>query len=346
MESLERTGASDAQQVPMKSDTAIPLSLFESATLEPSPAPLKDRLRLLEWSFSRRNTFEQCPQKYYLDYYGCSKRHAPAEAEKSLIRQLKLRQNRYERTGEIVHSAIANYFRLAQKGTIQSAKALMQWAQRMLSDDLATSRVAQTNGNPDTASGPLLEFFNNPKNAEALYDDASKRMSTALENFAVHPRYEKIRAAGRSTGTEVERMFKLSGLPCRVTGIVDFAVRASGKPAVVDWKSGKPSQTEEDSLQLTAYALWGSQHFGGPPEKIVVYKAFLGTGELVKFPLTQASVEKGKRRILQDVERMIEMHDYGARGRRGAFTPCARPNVCILCPYLPVCPEGKECQHD
>lgn len=331
----------------MKGETAIPLSLFEAATLEPPPAPLKERLRCVEWSFSRRSTFEQCPQKYYLDYYGGSKRRAPAEAEKPLIRQLKLRQNRYERTGEIVHSAIANYFRLAQKGTIQSAKNLIQQAQRMLAGDVAASQAAQSNGTPSgTASGPLLEFFNDPTNAETLYEDASKRMSAALQNFASHPRYEKIRNAGRSIGTEVERMFKLTTLPCRVTGIVDFAVRASGKPAVVDWKSGKPSQSEEDSLQLTAYALWGAKNFGGPPEKIAIYKAFLGSGSLVSFPLTQASVEKGKRRILQDVERMIEMHDYGDQGRRRAFTPCAQSKVCILCPYLPICPEGKECQHD
>jgi hypothetical protein len=211
--------------------------------------------------------------------------------------------------------------------------------------DLAASRAAQATSS-STASGPLLEFFNDPENAEALYEDASKRMSTALQNFALHPRYAKIRNAGRSTGTEVEQMFKLSSLPCRVTGIVDFAVRASGKPAVVDWKSGKPSQTEEDSLQLTAYALWGAQHFGGPPEKIAIYKAFLGAGSLVRFPLTKASVEKSKRRILQDVERMIEMHDYGDQGRRRAFTPCAQVKVCILCPYLPICPEGKECHHD
>jgi RecB family exonuclease len=330
----------------MKDETTIPLSLFETTTLEPPLAPLKDRLRSVEWSFSRRNTFEQCPQKYYLDYYGGSKRHALAETEKPLIRQLKLRQNRYARTGEIVHSAIANYFRLAQKGTIQSAKSLVQWAQRLLAEDLAASRTARVSASPSGASsGPLLEFSNDPKNAETLYEDAGQRMSAALQNFAVHPRYEKIRNAGRSTGADVERMFKLKNLPCRVTGIVDFAVRASEKPAIVDWKSGKPSQSEDDSLQLTAYALWGAQHFGGPPEKIAIYKAFLGSGSLVAFPLTQASVEKGKRRILQDVERMIEMHDYGAQGRRRTFTPCAQSRVCLLCPYLPICPEGKESQH-
>jgi len=330
----------------MKEATAIPLSLFETATLEPPPAPLKDRLRSVEWSFSRRSTLEQCPQRYYLDYYGRSKRHAPAEPEKALIRQLKLRQNRYERTGEIVHSAIANYFRLAQKGTIQSAKNLIHWAQRLLADDLAASRTAHAEASgPGAAQAPLLEFSNDPKNAETLYEEASQRMSAALQNFVEHPRYDKIRTAGRSTGAEVERMFKLSNLPCRVTGIVDFAVRASGKPAVVDWKSGKPSQTEEDSLQLTAYALWGAQHFGGPPDKIALYKAFLGSGSLTRFPLTQAAVDKGKRRILQDVERMIEMHSYGAQGRRRAFTPCAQSKVCILCPYLPICPEGKESQH-
>jgi len=166
-------------------------------------------------------------------------------------------------------------------------------------------------------------------------------MTAALKNFAHGARYEKVRAAGKSPTANIERMFKLSA-PCRITGIVDFAVMVSGKPAVLDWKSGKESQTEEDSLQLTAYALWGAQRFGGPPEGIAIYKAFLGAGTLTRFPLTASLVAKGERRILQDVERMTEMHPYGVEGRRRAFTPCAQANVCILCPYLSQCPEGKK----
>src|SRR5437667_239932 len=117
----------------MKDQTAIPLSLFETGTLEPPPAPLKERLRSVEWSFSR---------------------------------------------------------------TAQASAS-----------------------SPQTHSGLLLEFSNDLNNAETLYEEAGQLMAAALQNFAQHPRYEKIRNAGRSPDAEIERLFKLRNLPCRVTGI-------------------------------------------------------------------------------------------------------------------------------
>ena len=330
----------------MKSRTEIELSLFEVQTLDPPPPPLKERLRSIEWSFSRRNTAEQCPQKYYLDYYGSSKRHAATQANKDILRQLGNLKNRYERTGEIVHAAIANYFRLAQKGIHQSTNSLLRGAKSALADNIATSQKLQS----ETAAGSvplgaLVEFLNEPDKAAQLYEDAGARMCAALTNFATHDTYAKVRAAGASAGAAIERMFKLSS-PCRVAGVVDLAVSPDMKPAILDWKSGKETVSEDDSLQLTAYTLWGSQHFSRPPEAISIYKAFLGAGTLVRFPLTAASVAKGKRRILQDLERMVEMHPYGVDGRRNAFTPCAQRRVCVLCPYLQQCPEGKETVYD
>ena len=302
-------------------------------------------MRLVEWSYSRRNTFEQCLQKYYLDYYGSSQRFAQNEQDKVLIRELKLRQNRYARTGELVHAMIASYFRSGEKGIVQSTRSMIEAACRILTDEINLSlrRAECVSGSP----GPgLIEFSNAPKQARDFYKEAEQRMVVSLQNFGEHARYEKIRVVGRSGAADIEKRFKLQNFRCRVAGIIDFASRSSGKAAIVDWKSGKPSQSEDDSLQLTAYALWGAQRFGTAPQNVAIYKAFLGSGELIRFPLTETSVEKGKRRICQDVQRMIEMHEYGVIGRRKAFTPCAQPKVCILCPYLTICHEGKESLHD
>src|SRR5260370_21354090 len=136
METPQRTSPSTAKQTTMTQVAPIPLSLFETETLEQPSTPLRQRLRSVEWSYSRRNTFERCLQKYYLAYYASVQRFAPNEPDKGLIRQLKLRQNRYERTGEIVHTAIANYFRAGQKGKVQNTRALVEQARRLLAEDL------------------------------------------------------------------------------------------------------------------------------------------------------------------------------------------------------------------
>jgi hypothetical protein len=100
------------------------LSLFEVETLEAPPEPLRKRMQGVEWSYSRRSTLEQCPRKYYFDYYGSALHRAASDPQKARLRGLKKLQNRHERAGEIVHQVIADYFRKAQQGDVLNAGSL------------------------------------------------------------------------------------------------------------------------------------------------------------------------------------------------------------------------------
>jgi RecB family exonuclease len=315
----------------MKNSEAIPLSLFGADTLESATVPLRERIRSVEWSYSRRNTLEQCPRKYYFDYYGSVQRKAQCEPQKLLLRSLKSLQNRYERTGEIVHKVISEYFRAARTGTVKSPVDLVRDAKRLFATDTHSDEPK------------LIEFYYKQENAADLCQESEKKMIVALENFAKHPRYEKIRLRGRQSGVKVEELFRLKNFSCRVTGVVDFAAQTKGIIGIVDWKTGKKNAGEEDSLQLAIYAHWGTEQFGCPVEKVMVFKAFLGSGDLVRFSSKSSSLENARLRVLQDVERMVEVHPYGMDGRMNAFTACAQKRVCSLCPYIAACAEGKEC---
>src|SRR5437899_2263695 len=91
------------------------------------------------WSYSRRSVFDQCPRRYYYQYYGSDLRTALEEPHKDTLKQLKGLQNRYERVGALLHLAIATYFRQAQAGEILTLPRLLNGIQKMFRDDYTYS---------------------------------------------------------------------------------------------------------------------------------------------------------------------------------------------------------------
>ena len=129
-------------------------------------------------------------------------------------------------------------------------------------------------------------------------------------------------------------------LPCKVDGKVDLAYDVNGEVNVVDWKSGNHDGAGDDSLQLAAYALWAKSKYECSTDQLNVFKAFLGSGDVVEFPIDEALLDSARVRIIQDAETMIELSRYGEAGTVEAFTPCEHVGICGLCSYRQVCHEG------
>ena len=318
------------------------LPLFDEES--PPQTSLRDRLRKVEWSYSKRNELEQCPRRFYFDYYGAAKRRAKNESQKVLLQGLKQLHNRHERTGQILHLIIAQYFR-GQSADPLDESAMVRWAQKIFAADLEHSRKAGRNLRVGAGRYPavqLSEFFHGDAQADELCEAAQEKLFKALQTFAKSKKLSRIRDIRGHSSVRIEKKFKLPAMACRVAGVVDFAANTQVNPGIVDWKIGTPSGAEDDSLQLAIYALWGATEFGKPPETIRIFKAYLGSDDLQPFRCTTNTLENAKRRIGQDALRLLETIEYGNAGRVKAFTACAQPRVCSLCRYLTACEEGRE----
>jgi hypothetical protein len=324
-------------------------ALLEPELTEAPKASALQRLKAVEWSHSKRGTMDQCPRKYYYEYYGATVRKATQEPKKALLRDLKRLKNRHERAGEIVHLIIAHYFRSAGRHEPMDASRMVSWARQIFSKDLDLSRASGTRialSNEKHPPAQLLEFFHAEPRAEELCAEAERKIVKALEEFARMPNLRLVRSARGHASMRIERKFRLGGFPCKVSGVVDAAAQTDRAPGVVDWKLGVRSAGEDDSLQLNVYALWGGEEFRCSPETVRIFKAFLGSAEVVRYRCTAATLEKARRRILQDALCIAAMDNYGRNGEANAFTACAQPRLCMLCPYLTACSEGKECLND
>jgi hypothetical protein len=331
----------------MTTRAAVPLQLpLIPEEQLPSPAP-RDRLGRLTWSYSRRSTVEKCARRYYYEYYGASRRTAPREPDKDVLRFLKQLTSRHERTGSILHLVIAWYLREARKGQVPTVERTVSWARHLFAADREFSRSRHDGLRALTGErfppALLLEYHYSDPRAEALCDEAEARLYDALTAFVTDAAFASLRLAGFGADALIEATIRLGDeVPCRVDGKVDLAFRSNSQVTVVDWKLGRAYGSGDDSLQLAVYALWAVRHFSCAPGDLRLQKAHLGSRDVIDFRADSDLLASACARIVQDAQQMSALHEYGVQGIAAAFSPCLQPLVCRDCPYRQVCPEGRE----
>lgn len=301
---------------------------------------IQKRIAGVVFSFSRRSVFEQCLRRYFYAYFAAPMRRG-GDAEAHLLKQLG---TRYTRTGAILHRGIAWYLRRAQRGETTSVDGLTRWAQRIFTADREFSRAHPEGPAPTGEDYPpvlLREYHYRQREAEALCDSAEQRLINALKAFASGSVFAPFRLAGSSSAALLEQPIHLRMLPCRIDGQIDLAYPQANVAGIVDWKSGTWDGSGSDSLQIGVYALWAVEHFVCQPEDLRAAKAYLGSGDVVEYPVTPTGLDAVRARIIQDADRMASLERYGRSGDIDAFTPCAQPAVCSECPFLRICPEGS-----
>lgn len=329
---------------PSPTDARMPL-LWEDPASELGGRSLLNKIK---WSYSRRSVLEQCPRRYYYEYYGAGGRKANADPDKATVRFLKSLQNRHERAGTIAHLIISTYFRKGQSGDVWGSDRLCRWAQDMFRKDCTYSRA-----HPDGSAQPpghfppvlLQEYYYHHPDASAVCAEAEERLVNGLRTFHTSLRFAEFRSAGIRPGALIEQNLVLPGFPFGVDGKLDLAFTAGNHVTVVDWKTGEPSGSGDESLQLATYALWASGHFAAQPESITVWMAFLNADDVAPIQVNKNLLADARARILQDAERMAVLQQYGERHKVEAFSPCAQVSVCALCPFREICPEGRGVLH-
>ncbi len=319
---------------------AIQMTLFDESEIGLAhESQIKSTLS--EWSYSRREMLAQCPRRYYYQYYGANQRTAKAEPQKAKLKFLKGLSNRYLRTGNILHLVISTYLNKLRQGEQWSPDRLLNWARKIYHDDLEYSRQYE-HGTPlpDGNRGPflLLEFYYGLENTEALCTESEGRLIAALTNFVKSPNLAQFRAGASHTSARIEASTSLKEAHFTLRGKVDLAYRDGDRVVIVDWKIGSAGSSD-NSLQLLSYAWWARQKFECRPDRITLYRVHLADNTVSSSDVCEKDLMQVEARILQDLERMQEADDYGRRGIAEAFTPCAQPKVCALCPFQEVCPK-------
>ena len=315
------------------------MTLFEESESEWNNE--SDKSKFSEWSYSRRNLLDQCPRKYYYERYGSNLQTAKNDPQKEKLRFLEVLQNRYLRTGEILHFVVKAYLNKIRQGEQWSLDRLLNWARKIYHADLEYSRNYE-HGTPlpDEQYPPalLLEFYYGWSDAESVCIEAGKRLIEALANFVKSQNLAQFREGASRPAALIEKTIYFKTVHFIFRGAVDLAYCEDDKLVIIDWKIGSASSSD-DSLQMLAYAWWVKEEFKHLPDYITPYRVHLVDDTVLPFTVSAKSLTQVEARILQDLERMREADKYGRRGVVEAFTPCAQLKVCEMCQFQEICPK-------
>jgi len=293
----------------------------------------------IEWSYSRRGALEQCPLKYYFQYYGGLTKLAKKENRQEQIVLFKKFSNRFTRTGEILHLVVRTY--LKDKGNHWSLDRLQKWAGQMLKEDIDFSTQKQSGEKLNDKQYPpvvLVELWYGHEHGNQLIDETKARLMDAINLFVSSDIYSELRSFDQQIPRVIEKKvrYQVSDIHCRAQ--VDLAYREKNDSTVVicDWKTGD-NNDPESGLQLQSYALWAIDEFKCSPKELKLLRAHLSENKLKQYEVTTKTLDRASARIRQDMERMRLVHTYGIEAASEAFTPCLQPQVCRLCSFQELC---------
>lgn len=317
------------------------LSLFDHSPLKVTVFGFQGTTAKIEWSYSRRQLMNQCLLAYYYRYYGASRRTAQNEPLKEELRFLKALSNRHMRTGKILHLVIKTYLKHRRDGNQLSAQWGLNWARKLYNEDLAFSRSYRrgVDSLPDGQNSPVLlaEFYYDSERAEAEWKESEERLSTALTNFFNNPDLQDFIVGGSRADAKIEESFPLKSNDFNLDANPDIVFLTDIQRTVIaDWKIGEAGGSE-DSLQLFAYALAVSGETGCSPQEIDLYLIHLSDGAIIPYTVDERQLMRTRVRIIQDVQRMRMMDEFGRSGDSAAFTPCQQRRICANCVFREVC---------
>jgi len=295
---------------------------------------------MLDWSPSKRGQLEQCPRRYYYQYYG-----DPLEIVAGQMASLKFYRkltNSWMLAGILLHQKIKELFGVwKSSGTVEANRFVIDVAQRWQRvRESSVQFVRSGNYREPPARALLMEFVFADSAANKMWREAGERLEKALRGFLTLPGIGPFRAGGLVDGAVIEKRVLVEGPGFRMRGQIDLAWRGNGRVTVADWKSGNRESADSD-LQLLAYALAVRNRFDCALDEIDLFRVELGSGRVVPLTVNQQEAARAKARMAQDTALMIDLHKYGKRAIIEAFTPTGSPNICRLCPYQRICPGSE-----
>ena len=290
------------------------------------------------WSRSRDGMFRECHRKYWLTYYGSWggwNWDADPQVRQTYI--LKQIQNRWMWAGSLVHDAIAAVLTDIRQGLCPELEKVQEDTIARMRREFVSSRNRYYLQKPKTCA--LTEHHYALPGTETDWVEVRDHVLACLEMFWNSPFRSEAETLEVSEWLAIEEMdsFLLDGI--KVWAIPDFAYRnKKGSVCIVDWKTGRKAG-EPDPIQLSCYALYGSQRWKCAPEDIVTVEYNLAHGightQEINSETLREVAEKIRKSIADMQSPLLSITEN--RAEENAFPRTTDRGACRRCRYKEVC---------
>lgn len=310
---------------------------------------IKTEKGLCAWSHSRANTMTTCQRQFYLSYCAPARWDHPDPRMRDLYLLKQVKPVAMWK-GDVVHQAVAEFFRNLQTGRVLPYPDLIQFATQLAKDQWTFSQAGryrkQGRKRAGTAFAALLEHEYKVQPAES-FNDALCHIRNCLANFYEIDAREGISVLfQQGHGHLIEppawgegaTTFEIPGVA--VTVKVDLAFSAlDNQYHIFDWKTGKT--VEDVTHQLELYILWAHLSLGLALASITAHEVSLHSVTSSRHQLT----EPGKFHRLDAVRRSANLINALTSSLDGCqpdihdFNYARYLATCRRCPLQRVCQE-------
>ncbi len=320
------------------------LDVFKTDTEYIQEHRLIQEIQKMRWSPSKRSIFEQCPRKYYYNYYGSKSRYAKNDILKERLKFLTDIKTVSLLAGDIIHKVIAAHLKAAQRGEGWKYNRLISFAEVLIENTIKNTNAKKNGEDLEILhkTDVLFELYYGLETEETIIENLEYRIFTCLSNFWHLDNLKPYKDQVTNVNTLIETRLHWD-LSDKVTidERLDYGVWLDENFIIIDWKTGQVAY-EDTSLQMLAYAMWAIEKKKIPIKKIKIIKYYLLVEEFRELEFSAIHLSRAKAKIIQDTQRMAILHDFGMNGVSAAFDPhvsenYSEENRCKQCQFLEIC---------
>ncbi|HSA58808.1 MAG TPA: PD-(D/E)XK nuclease family protein [bacterium] len=302
------------------------------------PVGVGELKNLFSWSKSRDEKFRECPRQYYYHHYaswgGWDRQADPKAREIYTLKNLK---SRHMWLGEVVHHVIEDALKHYRETREMPTEAFLARLTETMRRNFRESKSRQYQERPGKAFGLYEhEYESNVPDAKwAEVHDNARRCFTNFANI-VFPAMAKPIPVERWKLIETMQTFDFEGSLVYVK--IDFAYEDDEGLKVVDWKTGK-SEDVDNEIQLDCYGMFSKEHFKIPTEKIQTVECNVNSGKSTIRTMIEAKIDFAKHYIRNSIHGMkkalADPEKNVAREEDFPFTE--NEQTCRWCNFKKVC---------
>lgn len=225
------------------------------------------------WSISKMKTLNSCEREYYYTYYGSHNGWIYTSTdEQKLAWRLKKLTNLWMCFGDVVHNQIKGIINICKKDKTKFMNAIrlnevtLNLLRNIVRESIQKYKTDEWNEYP---KGTMLqEYYYGNTISKELGNELKERLNQCINSFYVSKSFEDILKSETMILENDEDVFSsIQYNSLKIYSKIDLLYKdTEGYYIIVDWKTGKPSDSDKE--QLLVYAWYVMEQYGVHYSKI------------------------------------------------------------------------------
>lgn len=207
--------------------------------------------------------------------------------------------------GNVVHDCIKHTLKNLQRGIkVLNVEEIISITINKMRDEFRSSRDKRYLTHPKTCA--LFEHEYEESVLDSEWKRIADNVTTCLNNFYGSESFAMLKRVPQKDWLAIEdfSFFNLDGT--KIWAVIDCSYRTKDGVTIIDWKTGRGA-TENLSLQLSCYAMYGINKWKVVPEAIKIIEYNLLSDQSAEFSISEGEIDNTRAQIQGSIADMKSM---------------------------------------